>query len=226
MPAKKGFTQYCDKCNKNIGTYAFKRHYNICSTPKINKNQISNLFNPTPCPYCFKIYTSSSSFKNHSRRCIKNENRIIEKRTIDGMERTRIGSSMKNSGRKHLNIHGKMGGYRKNAGRSKKVKVLDSLLNEVTLQSSYELKCSILLNKLGIRWIRPNFIFYDNKKYFPDFLLIDYEIYLDPKNKYKAKIDLEKIEKVKVQNNIKLYVLLIEEINEEHIIKIINGQVA
>ena len=54
----------------------------------------------------------------------------------------------------------KGGGYRENAGRSKKFKVKDSFGKTVTLQSSYELKCSEILNELNIKWIRPNYLNY------------------------------------------------------------------
>lgn len=99
------------------------------------------------------------------------------------------------------------GGYRENAGRSKKYKVKDSFGKIVTLQSSYELLCSEILNELGILWIRPSYLVYDDRKYFPDFYLVDLDIYLDPKNDYLAKIDEEKINKVIEQNSVKVLIL-------------------
>jgi len=116
---------------------------------------------------------------------------------------------------------GKVGGYRPNAGRSKKFKVKDSLGNDTTLQSTYELECSEILNLLSIRWIRPKALKYDNKNYFADFYLLDYDVYLDPKNNYKAKQDKEKIEKVIEQNGVKVFVLLKEQLNNEYILSVI-----
>ena len=113
------------------------------------------------------------------------------------------------------------GGYRANAGHSKKYKVLDSYGTSVTLQSSYELACSIILNDLGIRWVRPKALIYDTRKYYPDFYLVDYNIYLDPKNSYKAKQDAEKISTASAQNNAVIIVLLEEHLTKEFIASVI-----
>ena len=74
-----------------------------------------------------------------------------------------------------------------------------------------------VLNELAINWIRPKALKYDNRNYFADFYLPDYNIWLDPKNSYKAKQDEEKIRKVIEQNNVKLYILLEEHLTEEFI---------
>ena len=109
------------------------------------------------------------------------------------------------------------GGYRENAGRSKKFYYKDSFGNTVCLQSTYELKCAEILDKLGIRWVRPKHLKYDNKKYFPDFYLVDYNIFLDPKNDFLAKKDQEKIEKVCEQNNVIVLILTKDELDEKFI---------
>ena len=112
------------------------------------------------------------------------------------------------------------GGYQENAGRSKKFKVVDSFGKETTLQSTYELECFNILTELNIKWNRPKALKYDNRNYFADFYLTDYDIYLDPKNSWKAKLDEEKINKVIVQNNVKVYVLLKEQITKEYITRL------
>lgn len=112
---------------------------------------------------------------------------------------------------------GKIGGYRANAGRSKKFKVVDSFGSSTTLQSTYELKCKEILDQIGILWVRPKALKYDNRNYFADFYLPEYDIWLDPKNDYKAKQDEEKIRKVIKQNNVNLYVLRYDQINVEYI---------
>lgn len=111
----------------------------------------------------------------------------------------------------------KGGGYRENAGRSKKFKVLDSFGKETTLQSSYEFECSKILDSLGIKWIRPKALKYDGRNYFADFYLPELKIWLDPKNDYKAKLDAEKIRKVIDQNMVKLFVLSKEQLTKEYI---------
>jgi hypothetical protein len=111
----------------------------------------------------------------------------------------------------------KGGGYRENSGHSKKFKVIDSFGKETTLQSSYELECSQLLDKLQIKWNRPKAMKYGGRNYFADFYLPEYDVYLDPKNNYKAKLDAEKIAAVIEENKVKLFVLLKEQITEEYI---------
>jgi DNA-binding Lrp family transcriptional regulator len=115
------------------------------------------------------------------------------------------------------NPNGKMGGYRANAGRSKKFHIQDSFNNTVCLQSSYEKRTADVLNELGIRWIRPKYLKYGDKKYFPDFYLVDKDLYLDPKNDYLAKIDAEKIKKVCEQNLVTVLILTKDKINKEFI---------
>lgn len=113
------------------------------------------------------------------------------------------------------------GGYNANAGRSKKFKIKDTYNKEVTLQSSYELRMSQLLNEIGIKWIRPRALKYGNKKYFPDFYLTDYNIYLDTKNDYLARLDANKIQQVIAENNVKIYIITNKQITKEHIYSLI-----
>lgn len=107
-----------------------------------------------------------------------------------------------------------LGGYNENAGRSKKFIVVDSFGNRAVLQSTYEYRCANILDELKIKWIRPKALKYDNRNYFADFYLTEYDIYLDPKNAYKAKLDKIKIDSVIAQNNVKVIVL-----SEEHLTK-------
>lgn len=115
----------------------------------------------------------------------------------------------------------KGGGYREKAGRSKKFKVFDSFGKAVTLQSSYENAVFELLSEMSIRWIRPHAIKYNNRNYFADFYLVDFDIFLDPKNDFKAKQDEEKIRLVIEQNNIVLYVVKREQICKSFIASLI-----
>lgn len=118
------------------------------------------------------------------------------------------------------------GGYRESAGRSKKYWVVDTFGKLTCLQSSYELKCSKILNELNISWIRPGHLKYDDtKKYFADFYLPEYDIFLDPKNDYKRILDQEKITKVRNQNNVRLYVLSEIELTCDTITELCNSMV-
>lgn len=131
------------------------------------------------------------------------------------------GTPLTEDRKKRLSIIAKergFGGYQPAAGKSKKFKVPDSFGTIVCLQSTYELKCSQILDELGIKWIRPAALKYDdNRNYFADFFLPDFNVYLDPKNNYKARLDQVKIEKVKEQNNAKVFILLNEQLTKEYI---------
>lgn len=77
----------------------------------------------------------------------------------------------------------------------------------VLLESSWEVRIANFLTDKNIKWIRPKFIKWQDsigktRRYFPDFYLVDYDIYLDPKNPYCLKRDEEKLNEV--QKKIKL----------------------
>ena len=115
-----------------------------------------------------------------------------------------------------------LGGYRANAGCSKKFKVCDSNGVLTTLQSTYELRFSELLDELNIKWIRPKHLMYGAKKYFPDFFLPDYNIFFDTKNDYLIKKDESKIKAVIAENAVTLFVVSKDQITKECIFSYLN----
>ena len=195
------------------------------------------------CKFCNKECKNKNSLANHQRLCPKNIDRNYVSHTSSkngyvawnkGLTKETSPSLVKTSETKKRlgqggwskeasSNGGKLGGgYRENAGRSKKFKVEDSFGKETTLQSTYELRCSEILNELSIKWIRPKALKYDNKNYFADFYLPDFDLYLDPKNAYKAKLDKDKIDKVKTQNSVKVYILLEEHLTQDYIKSLCN----
>ena len=180
------------------------------------------------------MFTTSSGRGVHEVQCkenpqrrILNLGRVSWSKGIKGDPRCsrvgQIGTPHTEETKHYLSTLAKergFGGYQENAGRSKKFKVVDSFGKETTLQSTYELECFNILTELNIKWNRPKALKYDNRNYFADFYLTDYDIYLDPKNSWKAKLDEEKINKVIVQNNVKVYVLLKEQITKEYITRL------
>lgn len=87
----------------------------------------------------------------------------------------------------------------KNGIRSNRSKIYCHHTNSyVWVDSNWEIAVAKYLNSLNINWLRPKYIpwvdsFGKNRKYFPDFYLPDYNLYLDPKNPYRMKIDKEKL---------------------------------
>ena len=195
------------------------------------------------CKFCNREAKSKLSNTLHERLCLDNPNKVVHhitgttswrkgltladpriaserakaKITCDAIGWHGFGSMDYNGSQKHKESSSRGGGYRENAGRSKKFKVLDSFGKETTLQSTYELRCSLILDDMGIKWIRPKALKYDNRNYFADFYLVEHDIYLDPKNDYKAKCDQEKIRSVIEQNNVKLFILLESQLTSEYI---------
>lgn len=204
MPRGKTTTQKCIKCGKEISLFAYNRHIKTCKNEiKVVKKRVawnkglSKETNNIVKQYCDS--NKGKHFNPHSEETKKKLSNIAKERNF--------------------------GGYRQNAGRSKKFAVLDSFGNKVTLQSSYEFLCFKILTKYKIKWIRPKALKYDNKNYFADFYLPDYLVWLDPKNDYKAKIDEEKIKKVITQNNIKLFVILKHQLTENYILWLLSSVV-
>lgn len=81
------------------------------------------------------------------------------------------------------------------------------IAGRVYLESSYEHRVAQELDKHNIQWTRPPHLPYGNKKYFPDFYLTEYDVYLDPKNNYLIEKDKYKIEQVIEENGVKVIIL-------------------
>lgn len=78
----------------------------------------------------------------------------------------------------------------------------------VTLDSSWELVVAKLLDSKNIKWVRPKSLKWFDKnnisrQYYPDFYLVDYDLYLDPKNPYCMSLDKYKMKCIEKVVNIK-----------------------
>lgn len=77
----------------------------------------------------------------------------------------------------------------------------------VYLDSSWEKKIFDFLEENQIRWLRPKPLKWKTsdgeiKKYYPDFYLLDFDLYLDPKNPYAMEIQKEKMNYINERYNI------------------------
>ena len=103
----------------------------------------------------------------------------------------------------------------KNCGGQKHThrSIITNIKNEnFVVESSYEVKLAADLNENNIYWVRPEPFIYTDKnnhqrRYYPDFYLPEYSVYLDPKNDFLIKTDLDKIFRVQKANNLKIIVL-------------------
>lgn len=86
-------------------------------------------------------------------------------------------------------------------------KFIDKRGREFMFDSSWEDALAIRLDELDIDWTRPEPIPWKDQdgkdhKYFPDFYLPSFDLYLDPKNPYYQKIQKEKLDIVSNQINL------------------------
>lgn len=68
----------------------------------------------------------------------------------------------------------------------------------VLLDSSWELELAKRLDEQNIRWVRPAPLKWVDdsgvtRNYFPDFYLLDHDIFLDPKNPHAIKVQSKKL---------------------------------
>ncbi len=90
----------------------------------------------------------------------------------------------------------------------------------VYLHSNWEVIIAKELDHLNVDWLRPNkcFTWYDlagtKRKYLPDFYLVKYDIYLDVKNPFKHKKEIDKIT-ILITNNKNLFIGDIEYIKQK-----------
>lgn len=109
----------------------------------------------------------------------------------------------------------------------------------VKLDSSYELSVAVSLDANGVAWERcERFPYhYDDGSchyYTPDFYLPEYNVYLDPKNdflinnvnEFTGITDIEKINRVEQENQIRIIVLDKDSLDWESILELINAPVA
>lgn len=90
------------------------------------------------------------------------------------------------------------------------------IYNGITLDSSWEYELAKRLDYLEIKWIRPEpikWIDSDNiqHNYFPDFYLIEFDLYLDPKNPHAYRVQIEKIKKLNEQYSNIVWITSFEE---------------
>lgn len=207
------------------------------------------------CVFCNKECKNDNSQRNHERLCKSNPNRQkshfesdynkkrkptnqfikakennlpspgVSEKTRQTIRKKLTGMKMHSQECKNrLSLLAKernLGGVR----NSKKI-----LYNGKLLGSSYELLVAKSLDENNIRWdVCGKFNYIDPngkcRKYTPDIYLIDYNIYLDPKNDYlinnvnpvlKYK-DIDKIRLVEEQNAVKIIILNKNELTWEAI---------
>lgn len=155
------------------------------------------------CRFCNRTFTTTKSgLSQHENCCNANPNKVI-----------RVGTPHTEEWKKDASNRAKknnLGGW--HTSRSFDYK-------GIKLDSSYEVTFAEDLDKNGIKWERPKPLLYklngEEHRYYPDFFIPDYNIYVDTKNDYLINhvnpkygiTDIEKISLVMQQNNVKIFIL-------------------
>lgn len=197
------------------------------------------------CKYCGKECKNKNSLIQHEIRCLYNENRLEQKAWNKGLTKDidprvlKASDNLKKAYKENKRIKSRKGKPGTFLGKKHSDETKEKLrqvaynnqlggwnhknqidYNGIKLGSSYELIVAKELDKNNIKWERPSFVWYvDNKgikhRYYPDFYLPDYNVYLDPKNSYLIKninknfgySDIDKITWVCNQNNITILII-------------------
>jgi hypothetical protein len=90
------------------------------------------------------------------------------------------------------------------------------MYKDIWFDSKWEVTVAKSLDENNIKWTRPKVGFVwtdDGKKYYPDFYLPEYDVYLDPKNPYLMIKDKPKIDESQKRNGISVLLLSKEQLN-------------
>ena len=92
----------------------------------------------------------------------------------------------------------------------------------ITMDCSWEVKLAEFLDSKNVEWVRSRKLMFwwtdengDKRRYYPDFYLPKYNIYLDPKNKFLIEKDRFKINQVIKENGIVLVWGLLDDVLEK-----------
>lgn len=234
----------CSICNKLIANCNIRKHliwHDNHTQP--HKPHQSVQHDGLNCIYCGKLCKNKNSLAQHECRCKQNPNKIIissiawnkglSKETDSRVQKNADSickawadgkyTNAKWSHESHAHSYEtklKLREVAINRGLGGHTYIKSYEYNGIYFDSSWEIEVAKSLDDNNIKWIRPDRLFYkdnENKKryYFPDFYLVDYDVYLDPKNDYLLNnphsghnySDKEKINWVMQQNDCRIITL-------------------
>lgn len=217
----------CSKCNEEICNNGYEKHFKSCNGTYIKFKKSDKCIHCDKTWEELGLGIIKGDTANHARWCDKNpkrkiyEEKLSERRQffIENCLEKRNQSIKKAWGRGcykdvdfGANFRGKSHTDESKDKIRKKQQALDYRrlrkktieYRGVLLDSTWELYLAKRLDDLNIKWIRPKPIIWidnnnDERFYYPDFYLVDYDLYLDPKNPYAFENQKEKIQKLLIQ---------------------------
>lgn len=172
--------RWCDK-NPNRNLFLEKTKNLSFQRSKITKQSLEKMKEK------IKKLHEQGKYKNSYKKIIETK---IKNGTINHREETK----------KLLSEKARKSNHRRLVKSARYYKTKEGV--DILLDSSWEEILARKLDSMNIRWIRPKFIEYidkngEKRKYFPDFYLPEYDIYIDPKNRIAMEKQKDKIEILK-----------------------------
>ncbi len=177
----------CNKCNNDIVDHNYSKHINSCNGLGPRRKRITS---GKRGGWNKGISSSQKTKDKISKALIGKSKGIALTIELEKERRDKISNTAK--------TNGLSGGLREGSGRGIKTWYNSSIAGRVYLRSSYELKYAKWLDKNNIKWIQNTKSFpYKfenvNRKYYPDFYLIDDDCYIEVKG-FKTRQDVAKWE--------------------------------
>lgn len=204
----------------------YNRHIIVCSGSYKKREDIGKCEH---CVQKFDLSDKNNGWMaNHVRWCVKNPKRSQYKNygakqlnTIEARKKAieKIKDAHRRGAYTASNLLKKGKSGVKHTDKSKKIMSQKALAsphrrlqrkllyyNGIMMDSSWEIALARRLDSLNIKWIRPKPIQWTDDSnykhnYFPDFYLIDYDVYLDPKNPAAIRTQSYKLSKLHSQYN-------------------------
>jgi len=203
--------QNCSECNKIFETSKAKKSKKFCS--KICANNYSRRF----VDYSKVSKTLKNSWSS-GKITKKKKNIIISNCQI--CNQTILTTRKTCSKECYLKLLSKQTRENVNCGGETNYKKYE--YKNISMDSSWEVELAKFLDSKSIEWKRSKKMMFfwtdlknEKRRYYPDFYLPQYDLYLDPKNKFLIPRDRYKINKVIEENNIKIIWGLLEDILKE-----------
>ena len=205
----------CPHCNLILETI---------ENPKNRANHVRwCLLNPKRKEYSLQLAEFRKSIKHQGENQYtkaKKEGRSIEisQETRNKMGETWIGKHHSKKTKEHLSEKALSNPYRRKCKST-------VFYNGFRFDSTWEVKVAQILDKNSIKWIQPDPIKWVDKtgrehNYFPDFYLVDYDIYLDPKNDYCIRVQKEKLDYIQ-EHHPNVHILNSNQLKEKEILRIL-----
>lgn len=206
----------CPKCGKQIGTGALTRHIRVCE--KLQEQASRGKAKPgRPGHRGGNQYTKAKELG------------------LPAPTNPNIGKPGGFLGHRHTEVaRAKLSEAAKRNCFGGHVSKQRLVYNGVQLHSSYETTVAKSLDEAKVKWTRPEPLrWVDSKgkdhRYYPDFYLPAYDIYLDPKNDFLIEhtnpafgiSDREKIQIVALQNNVRVFILNKDQLTWKYIASLV-----